>query len=230
MYKKISASSWNTLTISSSSYSINATQIIQNIDTESEYNFKAVVTDYFGSVEYSHNLSTAFTLMDFNQSGKGMAIGKVSTKDAFEINMDTNLTGSFTINSKTIFDLVYPVGSIYLSVKSTNPGTIFGGTWVQWGQGRVPVGVASSGTFNYVEKTGGAETHTLTTSQIPSHSHQINQSTEQRWSFEDGGWATFRCGSSNVVGGNIYTQNSGGGGSHNNLQPYITCYMWKRTA
>lgn len=84
--------------------------------------------------------------------------------------------------------------------------------------------------FNYVEKTGGEETQTLTVSQIPSHSHQVNQSTEQRWSLESGGWATFRCGSGNVAGGNIYTQNTGNGEAHNNLQPYITCYMWKRTA
>ena len=82
----------------------------------------------------------------FYPRSKGMAIGKVSTQSALEINMDTKLTGSFTINGKTIFDLIYPVGSIYLSIKNINPGNLFGGTWVGWGQGRVPVGVASSGT------------------------------------------------------------------------------------
>ena len=49
-----------------------------------------------------------------------------------------------------------------MSVNSTNPGSLFGGTWTAWGQGRVPVGVSTSGTFNTVEKTGGSETHKLT--------------------------------------------------------------------
>lgn len=79
------------------------------------------------------------------------------------------------INNKTIFDLIYPVGSIYMSVNNTNSKDLFGGTWASWGQGRVPVGVNLSGTFNTVEKTGRAETHTLITSQMPSHGGHISQ-------------------------------------------------------
>lgn len=131
MYKKLAAATWDTLTLSNEQYSLNTTKIIENIDTESEYNFKAVATDYFSSVEYSHNLSTAYTLMDFNRTGKGMAIGKVSTQDAFEVNMDAHFKGEFTINGKSILDLIYPVGSIYMSVNSTNPGEIFDGTWAK---------------------------------------------------------------------------------------------------
>ena len=67
---------------------------------------------------------------------------------------------------------IYPVGSIYMSVNATNPSTYFGGTWVAWGAGRVPVGInASDSNFNTVEKTGGAATVTLSASQIPSHTH-----------------------------------------------------------
>lgn len=75
--------------------------------------------------------------------------------------------------SKTdLFNHVYPVGSIYMSVNNVNPSTLFGGTWVAWGSGRVPVGVnASDAAFNTVEKTGGAKTHTLTAAQIPAHTH-----------------------------------------------------------
>lgn len=153
MYKKVSETSWSTVTLSSSGYSLSTMQIVGNIDTESEYNFKAVATDYFSFAEYFHNLSTAYTLMDFNKSGKGLAIGKVSTQNAFEINMDTKLTGNLTINNKTIFDLIYPVGSIYMSVNSTNPKNLFGGTWVGWGSGRVPVCVnTSDSNFSTVEK------------------------------------------------------------------------------
>lgn len=75
IYKKLAATTWDTLTLNNEQYSLNTTKIIENIDTESEYNFKAVATDYFSSAEYSHNLSMAYTLMDFNKTGKGMAIG-----------------------------------------------------------------------------------------------------------------------------------------------------------
>ena len=250
-YKKISETEWNVFDLDNTNYTINATQIIQNIDTESEYNFKIVATDFFSFAEYSHNLSTAYTLVDYNQSGKGMAIGKVSTQNDFEINMDTKITGNFTINNKTIFDLIYPVGSIYMSVNSTNPGELFGGTWVAWGQGRVPVGVSTSGTFNTVEKTGGSETHKLTVAQMPSHTHTQNS---HRHNYgrpalfggennDDGSIFTPRYsgrtssqykGNSNGWTEMSYTtatnQNTGGGEAHNNLQPYITCYMFKRTA
>ena len=250
-YKKISETEWNVFDLDNTNYTINATQIIQNIDTESEYNFKIVATDFFSFAEYSNNLSTAYTLVDYNQSGKGMAIGKVSTQNAFEINMDTKITGNFTINNKTIFDLIYPVGSIYMSVNSTNPGELFGGTWVAWGQGRVPVGVSTSGTFNTVEKTGGSETHKLTVAQMPSHTHTQNS---HRHNYgrpalfggennDDGSIFTPRYsgrtssqykGNSNGWTEMSYTtatnQNTGGGEAHNNLQPYITCYMFKRTA
>lgn len=126
-----------------------------------------------------------------------------------------------------LIDTIYPVGSIYMSVSSTNPGTTFGvGTWTAWGEGRVPVGVASSGTFNTVEKTGGAETHTLTTDEMPSHQHTYyllggptgaNKTALTQWS-QGTAWQSW------------LTEATGGGSAHNNLQPYITCYMWKRTA
>lgn len=142
MYKKIASTEWSTLTLSSSSYSFSGTRIIQNIDTESEYNFKAVVTDYFSTSEYLHNLSTAFTLMDFNQTGKGVAIGKVSTRNAFEVNMDTRFTGDITINEKSFLDLIYPVGAIYMSVNSTDPGELFGGTWTSFSGASISPGYA----------------------------------------------------------------------------------------
>lgn len=226
MYKKISDSSWNTFTLSDSSYSLSTTQVIANIDTESEYNFKAVATDYFILAEYSHNLSTAYTLMDFNKSGKGLAIGKVSTDNAFEINMDTKLTGTLTINNKSIFDLIYPVGSLYLSVNSTNPQNLFGGTWEQI-KDRFLLSAGSTYTAGNI---GGEATHKLTSSEMPSHSHQMNKSTEQRWSSSDGTWANFRCGTSSIIGGDIYTMNTGGGNAHNNMPPYLVVYVWKRTA
>ena len=130
---------------------------------------------------------------------------------------------------KQMLLLVYPVGSIYMSNKSTNPSSLFGGTWVEWGKGRVPVVVnTSDSNFSSVEKTGGASTVTLTTKQIPIHTHNI------------GGEAINYNGKYAVEGSIFYTAQltcsvsrtdaTGEGQAHNNLQPYITCYMWKRTA
>lgn len=76
--------------------------------------------------------------------------------------------------AQEILDIIYPVGSIYMSVNSTNPQNLFGGTWVAWGTGRVPVGIDTSQTeFNAVEKTGGEKTHKLKVSEMPSHDHGL---------------------------------------------------------
>jgi microcystin-dependent protein len=125
----------------------------------------------------------------------------------------------------------YPVGSIYLSISPTNPGTIFGGTWAAWGTGRVPVAVDAGQTeFNTVEKTGGEKTHSLTETEMPSHTHfppvavtDGGNAAGNRSLFATNSpfWST---GDSN----NAVTR-TGGGAAHNNLPPYITCYMWKRT-
>lgn len=62
----------------------------------------------------------------------------------------------------------YPVGSIYCSIDSTDPGTLFGGTWVAIGAGRALV--AAGGGFA-VGSEGGSDTHTLTVEEMPSHAH-----------------------------------------------------------
>jgi len=72
-----------------------------------------------------------------------------------------------------IFLAAHPVGSIYMSASKENPGTLFGGSWISWGSGRVPVGVNTNDTdFNTVEKEAGAKTHTLTVAQMPTHTHE----------------------------------------------------------
>lgn len=118
---------------------------------------------------------------------------------------------------------VYPVGSIYTSVLPTSPATLFGGTWVAFAAGRVLVGVDSTDTdFDQAEETGGAKTHTLTEAEMPSHSHTYD-------------WENTRGSGSNGAGdgaSSFYTKTTttaGGDQAHNNLQPYMVVYMWKRT-
>ena len=123
-----------------------------------------------------------------------------------------------------LLNLVYPVGSIYMSVANVSPTTFIGGTWAVWGTGRVPVAVDTGQTeFNTVEKTGGAKTHTLTVDEMPSHSHDT---TIHFSGTGDVHYAVSAAQSPTPIS----TSATGGGQAHNNLQPYITCYMWKRTA
>lgn len=128
------------------------------------------------------------------------------------------------------FDTIYPVGAIYMSVVSTPPASLFGGTWAAWGTGRVPVGVDAGQTeFNTVEKTGGAKTHTLAATEMPAHTHGV----PAKYNSATGTSDPNRLMDAVAPGTNapdVTTTSAGNGLAHNNLQPYITCYMWKRTA
>lgn len=96
-YKKQSESSYQTVTLSNDNYTLETTQIFTDIDTESEYEFILNVTDYFTTSKLSRNISTAYTLMDFRSTGRGVAIGKVSTKDSFEVAMEVHAESNVRI-------------------------------------------------------------------------------------------------------------------------------------
>lgn len=142
----------------------------------------------------------------------------------------TNDSGFIT--AADIGNALYPVGSIYMSVNNTNPSTFFGGTWEAWGAGKVPVGVDANDTdFATVEKTGGEKTHTLTVSEMPKHSHNLptfySNPQKENITFANSAFNEDKASDGNVSnGGQVIS--TGGGQAHNNLQPYITCYMWKR--
>ena len=142
----------------------------------------------------------------------------------------TAFVQAYVPTAAVINALVYPVGSIYFNAAvATNPATLLGfGTWAAYGAGRVPVGKAASGTFDTLNETMGAETHTLSTSEIPSHTHDV---TWPRSNNSGGGGPTSPCTSAGD-GGPITqaSQATGGGAAHNNIQPSIVVYMWKRTA
>lgn len=135
----------------------------------------------------------------------------------------------------TIWKTIYPVGCLFETTDSAfNPQTHFGGTWEQYGAGRVTVGYSSGETeFNAGGKTGGAKTHTLTEAQMPSHTHDsiyspIGQALQAGvGSVAGAAGVQYNTGS----GANAYGTNAKGGGqAHNNLQPYITVFRWRRTA
>lgn len=147
-------------------------------------------------------------------------------------------------------NLLYPVGSIYTnSSVSTNPATLLGfGTWTAFGAGRVMVGFNSSNSlFDAAEETGGsadaivvAHTHSITD---PTHSHVITTPDGYKLGTLPSSEATARQISNGDLGtkGNFYgatasstgitgTNSTGSSATNANYQPYITVYMWKRTA
>lgn len=153
------------------------------------------------------------------------------------------------IDDKSFLDRTYPVGSIYMSTSALNPTNFFGGTWVAWGSGRVPVGVNRNDTnFNDIEKTGGSKTINI------QHNHGLSNaraavgradSSLATMSYTSGGnphnvyfdrefsyYGGISGGSKHATDTSLIYGNTNDGGSTaaSVLQPYITCYMWKRTA
>lgn len=126
----------------------------------------------------------------------------------------------YKIKASGITD-IYPVGSIYLSTVNTDPGTIFGGTWQQL-KDRF---LLAAGDTYAAGSIGGEATHTLTTDEIPSHSHT------QTVTYSSGStaWANTWSGS-NVQGSPQNTGGAGGGQAHNNMPPYLAVYVWERIA
>ena len=151
------------------------------------------------------------------------------------------------LKKATVIDVIYPVGSIYMSMSATNPATLFGvGTWTRISQGRMLLG-ADDSTYK-AGATGGEATHTLTAAEMPAHSHTGTTSTNGEHthgvrdadyhdgygnSFDSGDWGPRRYIQTTTAGNHNHTfttDNSGGGAAHNNMPPYLVCYIWQRTA
>lgn len=156
-------------------------------------------------------------------------------------NPATNQLFFQTAGTNFVLDNVYPIGSIYMNVNSTNPGTLFGGTWEQI-QGRFLLGMSSSYPAG---SQGGEASHTLTTAEMPSHGH--NPANEPGYyGFITNSQKAFTIGDMGSQSGsgryypyasaafdisrNTMTGTTGGGNPHNNMPPYLSIYIWKRTA
>lgn len=253
-YKKSSATTWTNANASFSSGSA-FTFGAGAITTESSYDVKYTITDAFSTITIYDTVSTAAVLMDFKGGGKGIAIGKVSEADnTFEISDKWDMKVYGKLLKQLILDSTYPVGSIYMSVNSTSPATLFGGTWSQL-QNRFLLGAGSSYTAG---NTGGAATVTLTTAQMPAHTHTFTGSSAttssdshthtvpntkgdnsgsgnkcESWSSASASGRTVTTSSdshTHTVTAKGTNANTGGDGSHNNMPPYLVVYMWKRTA
>ena len=154
------------------------------------------------------------------------------------------------VNLSDLINLIYPVGSIYMSVNNVSPETFLGGTWEQIQD----TFLLCAGNSHLAGETGGEETHTLTTAETPAHTHtrgtmEITGSYNVYWSTVNslsgafyGSSATSNGSNQGGGSGNYFdgvnfkasntwtgeTSSVGSSQSHNNMPPYLAVYCWKR--
>lgn len=154
---------------------------------------------------------------------------------------------AITISEKKIEDkdqnlldtlnMVYPVGSIYMSVNSTSPASLFGGTWERIKDRFL---LASGDTYS-AGSTGGEAQHTLTVDEMPKHAHNQTMQVSNLGLASVIQKGTDGQGTTNGVshvyqqdwiknGIPVGTYSIGLGKPHNNMPPYLVVYMWKRVS
>lgn len=202
------------------------------------------LSDKFTSTEFSATVATESVVMSYDKDGR-VGIGKIVEQGkagSIDVAGDGYIGGKFYVGNNEIkpgltkteiLDMIYPVGSIYISISSSNPSYTMGGTWQRFANGKTLVGVDEYDIdFNSPNRTGGEKAHQTTVEEMPSHAHQFN--TEAAGSpialgWENGNNSAMRAKLGNYTLG-LPTTSVGGNKPHNNLQPYITVYMWRRTA
>ena len=259
-YKPQSSTTWGswtnkTATVNTGTGTLSVADFQINLDNGQAYDIEVQITDKLQTTTAALVVSAGQPAFWIGTDGR-VSVGGMPTqslasgeKGLFEVNGKI-WAGDIYSNGELVggapLDRIYPVGSIFMSTTHSTASAVAealgGGTWVAWGSGRVPVGVDTSDTdFDTAEETGGEKTHKLVIAEMPSHTHIQNahghraryalntasgssnhgpNSTGSSWK-DKGTW---------IENTTATNQNTGGDGAHNNLQPYITVYMWKRTA
>lgn len=239
-------------------YTITRTQY----SPELSYNISIVVQDNYESTRSSISLTTSEYCIDFKAGGKGVCVGGVATKDRTfecvwpaEFPAGATVGGTSVVTINTLLDVIYPIGSIYMSVNSTSPQSFLGGTWE-----RIKGKFLFAG--NDVDQPkvgdeGGAATVTLATGNLPSHNHgagtlaassagahqhditagaQSGGSTTGIESYTST-YKTTRTISKAAQSAGSHphtitgsTGNTGSGTAFSIMPPYLAVYVWKRTA
>lgn len=216
---KYSLDNENWTTISSSDYTIsNNVLTISNLTLSNLISYQQAGTFYLDVSD----------LLSESKENKAIKVGIYTLAKSdrkVRINGTLEIADANGQNRKEIRDLIYPVGSVYLSVINVNPSTLFGGTWEKIYGGYL------YGAGQKIDKTTyegwGTQSHTLTTDEIPSHNHE-----SQGWAEVTDGSGSYKVfgavsgGSSSGVG----TKNTGGGLGHTHNIATMDVFVWKRIA
>lgn len=200
-------------------------------------NVKALLGNVFAAKSHTHTASDIGVLTEDNLPMVPVSKGGLGVSNVPENNYIVG-NGTDAVSFKTPSDVLsdiglgttaaavatlglYPVGSIYMSVVNTSPATLFGGTWEQIKD----TFLLSAGDTYAAGSTGGEAEHTLTVNEMPSHRHQLATSVVSY-----NGSDTARYTGSTYTTDKVYTTYVGGSEAHNNMPPYLTVYVWQRTA
>lgn len=186
------------------------------------FNVKMPAT-FSGSISAGGNYNGKYVTGTWLQTTQATDLGRKPSKVAV---LDESGWIYSRALSSLILEAVYPIGSIYISVNNTSPATLFGGKW-QAIQGKFLLG-ADNGTYK-AGNTGGEATHTLTTSEMPSHNHAVYYPNAGADDHSAPGNYPDGPSDSTYYAVGSYTSSEGGGKAHNNMPPYLAVYIWKRT-
>lgn len=220
--------------------------------------FKDAFTKDYDDLNLSLNNASFDSISSNNNSFSLDEQGNL-TVNSISCNSINSVNGNNNLNASAVCDLIYPVGSIYLSIGSTSPATLFGGSWEKI-KDRFLLG---AGDIYSLGNTGGESQHTLLQSELPSHTHDVSGNTLSNGAHTHqvrGGanvsssgkaglesyashYSSWRTISSSNSNGNpalsagehthsisLTSSSTGGGNAHNNMPPYIAVNIWKRTA
>ena len=252
-YKSSSSSSWGSWTTISnitknSDGTYSATATMSGLSYTNTYNFEARVTDKINTVSSKEYTGKSLPVFDWSKDdfNFNVSVSILSPTDsnnpatkkyvddltdvislAVQDNTDNiaALSNQISNISSTIFDNIYPVGSIYMSVNDTNPSNLFGGTWTQL-KDRFLLGAGSTYTSG---STGGSATQRLSAANLPSHTHPQYVATNggsTSANLDYNGWVS----NGKAVAQGIPTGATGQGTKFDIMPPYLVVYMWQRTS
>ena len=252
-YKSSSSSSWGSWTTISnvtknSDGTYSATATMSGLSYTNTYNFEARVTDKINTVSSKEYTGKSLPVFDWSKDDFNFNVPVYITQyysnnnpttkqyvddltDVISLAVQDNtdniaaLSNQVTNISSITFDDIYPVGSIYMSVNSTNPSNLFGGTWTQL-KDRFLLGAGSTYTNG---STGGSATQRLSAANLPSHTHPQYVATNggsTSANLDYNGWVS----NGKAVAQGIPTGATGQGTTFDIMPPYLVVYMWQRTS
>ena len=186
-----------------------------------------VLTDRYSSIELG-DLNPSYG--DVVKAGSGGAATTVPFNRQALIDEILATVYDNCYKKTEMLDLIYPVGSIFISTANVNPGSLLGGTWAAYAKGRTLVGDGDGTDINGTTlrftagNSGGEYYHTLTADEIPEHTHQYRRENSS-------GSSSSTCAAkASTRWSYAATTSAGGGERHYNIQPYVSVYIWRRTA
>ena len=229
-YRASGATAWKKINSWDNNYTLEQDYKAGNLFTSATNSYEVAfgVKDKFMN-DYSWQIFTVaptYSLINFGKDGRSL------TFFGQDGNQKDTLTVLGDIVAPMFLNKIFPVGAVYITYDKKNPGAFLGGTWEQFGQGRTLVGEGTgndgSTSMSFTSgKTYGEYKHKLTIQEMPNHAHKFN---DCAW-IDGKGNIQSASNNSWFNGGYMSnTTNTGGNQAHNNLQPSIVTYFWKRIA